>query len=133
LDRSSQTASKPLEGGVSANANTPPSRFHHDFIAIYSHNRIGVASEDCRSILTSQGCFEEVRMSSKDSPKSQKIESLKGKVIDSARANEADAKSTRGRGAAQAASSSSGGAASPEKSNRKRWVGWNDWDAIRTH
>jgi hypothetical protein len=116
-----------------ANSNTPPSRFHHDFIAIYSHNRIGVASEDCRSILITPGCFEEVRMRTKDSPKSQKIESLKGKVVDSARVNEADAKSTRGRGAAQAASSSSVCAASPEKSNRKRWFGWNDWDSIRTH
>jgi hypothetical protein len=73
-------------------------------------------------------------MSTKVSPKSHKISSLKGKVADSARTNPGVDSANRSRGADQATSSSSnGGVASPESSNRKRWVGWNDWDSIRTH
>jgi hypothetical protein len=84
--------------------------------------------------LVRPGGFQEVKMSTKGSPKSHKIAFLKGKVADSARANPGDDKASRSRVADQATSpSSDGGATSPESGNRKNWVGWNDWDAIRTH
>jgi hypothetical protein len=66
-----------------------------------------------------------------ESPKSHKIECLKGKVVDSVEAIPGDDKSSRGRGVGQATPSSEGVAASAQNSNRKRWVAWKDWDAVR--